>query len=1308
MFRIASAGALALLCLGALFGGLAASAEEAAGSGEATVWSATLTVGAATSVAPAATGYQVWSAGYGELSADSFLVDGAGNRILGVFEFADGLYLLMSRELPHDFTLNVGGLEFEARDSLEPTSVARGRYWWAADQLSWAVGDLVELSIVVPAEAASLPERDPGPLTAYFTSVPTEHDGTSALSLRLLFTDDLPLSFKTLKGHAVQVAGGAVSKTKRVTKSSNLSWTITIVPDGSELITVQLVAPPDCEAQYAICTADGRPLANRPVVSISSAAALASDASLAAFSVSDLVLSPAFAAEDTLYTATAASHVEQVTVDAEATDSSAVVVITPADGDIGVAGHQVALPAGAATAVAVTVTAEDGVTVRQYWLVINREEAAGAGADDPGAAPQLSGLALGGLTALEFHEDTLSYQTAAQPGVAETTVVATPISTDSTVDVLTVRSDESLLSVDESDADAGADGHQASLSQSGDTLILVLVTSADGLRQQIYVVLVSASGAPAGLRSASELERALKKVQSRSTTMDVTLSALSLGDSSISPAFASGTPIYTASVEASVDQVTVSATATNANAEVLILPADADTGTAGHQVSLTETLPGGSSSMTTIAIVVRAADDSTLGAYTVTVTRAAPGNNDATLTALSIDGATLSPAFADDVYQYTTTLPGDVHQITVSATAADSNASVAFTPSTDAASADGHQVDLAVGINQIAVTVTAEDGQTTLEYEITAVRIRSSDAELSALALDGFDLSPAFNGSELSYTVVAANTTNKITVTATAKDSAASITITPEEDAGDTGSSGHQVPLSSGATTIVVKVSADDGVTTQTYRVFVLRPTTADDASLSGLAVNGYEIAPDFMSGQLWYHVDVGADVLQVTLAVAAADPDASIQVLPADADLLTAGHQVALPPLTIHESSETLIGIIVTSQDGVSSESYSVSVLRPPTAKEPNGILNFVLPQGCALEPLIESASMEQPRSQWRRTCESLFEFKSRSHRNDIGTGYARFYRVTVANTGSLTVRLTDWDTSHHYLLRDSDGKVVKHVFFHSEFPRYPQCLAWFGHECAYPSELVVDDLEPGEYVLELIQNYTHDDRQRAFTFEVQATPDTAGQQVLVLDNAPLLKSISFNGVKTHPQTFRFRVASPVTDGSLVTVVATPLHSASTVSIFPPDADTETPGHQLQTSVGLTEVWVSVTTTEASGAITNSYQVRVFGKPPPGEALTATISGVPERHNDERFHFTVEFSEPVRFPYLPFRNQPFRVKAGWIVNATPLNDTGDQWRIVFSPTAAHWSSFTLPSADSCIPGASVCSFFGKPLSNSIAIRVPY
>ena len=99
-----------------------------------------------------------------------------------------------------------------------------------------------------------------------------------------------------------------------------------------------------------------------------------------------------------------------------------------------------------------------------------------------------------------------------------------------------------------------------------------------------------------------------------------------------------------------------------------------------------------------------------------------PASTDATLSALSLSGITLSPGFGADTLIYTGSVGNAVTSTTVTATANDDGATVAIVPADADATADDHQVTLDVGATAIAVTVTAEDGTTMTTYTVTVTR----------------------------------------------------------------------------------------------------------------------------------------------------------------------------------------------------------------------------------------------------------------------------------------------------------------------------------------------------------------------------------------------------------------------------------------------------------------------------------------------------------------------------------------------------------------------------------------------------------
>ena len=92
----------------------------------------------------------------------------------------------------------------------------------------------------------------------------------------------------------------------------------------------------------------------------------------------------------------------------------------------------------------------------------------------------------------------------------------------------------------------------------------------------------------------------------------------------------------------------------------------------------------------------------------------------------------------------------------------------------------------------------------------------SSDATLSALTLSSGSFSPGFASGTLAYTASVANSVSSLIVTPTTNDANATATV-------NGASATTPVTLAVGSNTVTVQVTAQDGVTTQSYTVTVTR-----------------------------------------------------------------------------------------------------------------------------------------------------------------------------------------------------------------------------------------------------------------------------------------------------------------------------------------------------------------------------------------------------------------------------------------------------------------------------------------------------
>ena len=123
------------------------------------------------------------------------------------------------------------------------------------------------LTSAATTEVAGAPSE---PLTASLENTPASHNGADAFTFEIRFSENVKLSYKTLRDHSLTVTGGTVKKAKRLEQDSNIRWRITVEPGSNADVTVVLPITTDCNAQGAICTKDGgRPLSNRLELTVS-------------------------------------------------------------------------------------------------------------------------------------------------------------------------------------------------------------------------------------------------------------------------------------------------------------------------------------------------------------------------------------------------------------------------------------------------------------------------------------------------------------------------------------------------------------------------------------------------------------------------------------------------------------------------------------------------------------------------------------------------------------------------------------------------------------------------------------------------------------------------------------------------------------------------------------------------------------------------------------------------------------------------------------------------------------------------------
>ena len=200
------------------------------------------------------------------------------------------------------------------------------------------------------------------------------------------------------------------------------------------------------------------------------------------------------------------------------------------------------------------------------------------------------------------------------------------------------------------------------------------------------------------------------------------LDGLTISPGMLSPSFSSSDTAYTASVDNSVTEVTLTPAASHGSATITVNNSTVTSGT-GYTV---DNLDVGAN---TITVTVIAQDATTTKTYTVTLTRAAPPtSSNADLDGLTISPGMLSPSFSSSDTAYTASVDNSVTEVTLTPAASHGSATITVNNST-VTSGTGYAVTgLTVGANTltVTVTVTTQDDMITKTYIIT-VTVRDAE-----------------------------------------------------------------------------------------------------------------------------------------------------------------------------------------------------------------------------------------------------------------------------------------------------------------------------------------------------------------------------------------------------------------------------------------------------------------------------------------------------------------------------------------------------------------------------------------------------
>ena len=294
-----------------------------------------------------------------------------------------------------------------------------------------------------------------------------------------------------------------------------------------------------------------------------------------------------------------------------------------------------------------------------------------------------------------------------------------------------------------------------------------------------------------------------------------------------------------------------------------------------------------------------------------------PPSSDARLLSLAPDHGQLQPAFDPDVFAYTMTVPYEVEAVTFTAEPVPGAACRVNRKNLGSGGSD----------TLFRITVTAEDGETKSEYQVTVHRQEkeeeekpelNSDASLLSLTPASGTLTPAFDPDVYEYSLTVPFEVTTMTFTAEVPEGA-----TYRVNRKNLGAGGSD-------TLFRITVTAEDGETKKEYHVTVHRqekeeeekPELSADASLLSLTPASGTLTPAFDPEIYQYNLTVPFEVTTMTFT-AEAPEGATYRV---NRKNLGAG------------GSDTVFEITVTAADGETRQVYTVTVHRSEKAVSTGG----------------------------------------------------------------------------------------------------------------------------------------------------------------------------------------------------------------------------------------------------------------------------------------------------------------------------------------------------------------------------------
>ncbi|WP_295801549.1 cadherin-like beta sandwich domain-containing protein [Mucilaginibacter sp.] len=413
------------------------------------------------------------------------------------------------------------------------------------------------------------------------------------------------------------------------------------------------------------------------------------DDGLVALALNSGALSPAFTKAITNYTANVSTTTTTIHITPVTSDVVATIKVNGVDLLWGATSADIPLIIGS-NRVVVTVTAQDGITIKNYVVTVIRAK---------------SGNAF--LSTLKADGKSLFFRTTG-PGYADYTTAIDPSKSSISITPAAVDSN-ATITINGVAVATGTASAPVALNPTS-TLVTILVTAQNGIAKKTYTLRVERTGS---------LNAFLKSLKLSPNSELVATNGTGYYTTSFN---------YTATVAPEVSNLIVTPAAQDPNAAITVNGTIVNSGEASTPISL-------NAAPTNITITVTSQAGTTSQIYTVTVNRS--GSNNALLTSLKLINyyprATVPPltmTTGPGYKNFKTTIVPDDYYLRFIPTAQDANATITVNDTPVISGKSSEWIRMNIGDNLVTTVVTAQDGITKKVYLIAVHRL--NDAGLAA------------------------------------------------------------------------------------------------------------------------------------------------------------------------------------------------------------------------------------------------------------------------------------------------------------------------------------------------------------------------------------------------------------------------------------------------------------------------------------------------------------------------------------------------------------------------------------------------